>query len=119
MVCAAAAALALPAMAQYGNAGSPPPNGAQNGQQNGRQNGRPDGPPGGQPDGRPHGPPPEAIAACKGKAEGAKAQFTGRRGELVSGTCKKLGNVVAVLPAGVPPPAGNPAQGNPPPAGKK
>ena len=66
------------------------------------QNGpRPDGP---HPDGPPPGPPPEAVAACKGKAEGAKAEFKGRRGETVKGTCKKLRDVLAVLPEGAPPP---------------
>lgn len=40
-------------------------------------------------EGRGHrrGPPPEAIAACKGKASGAACSFTGRRGEALSGTC--------------------------------
>jgi hypothetical protein len=57
-----------------------------------------------RPDGPPPGPPPEAVAACKGKAEGAKVQFTGRRGETVSGVCKKMGDVAAALPEGGPPP---------------
>jgi hypothetical protein len=66
------------------------------------QNGpRPDGQ---RPDGPPPGPPPEAIAACKGKADGAKAEFKGRRGEIVKGTCKKIGDVIAVMPEGGPPP---------------
>lgn len=88
MLCAALAACAAGAAAQ-------------------NQNGpRPDGPrPDGQrPDGPPQGPPPEAIAACKGKAEGAKAEFKGRRGETVKGTCKKLREGFAVLPDGAPPP---------------
>ena len=34
------------------------------------------------------GPPPEAFAACKGKTEGATAQFTGRNGEIVAGICR-------------------------------
>ena len=38
---------------------------------------------------RPSGPPAEAIAACEGKQEGDQAQFTGRRGETVTGTCQK------------------------------
>jgi len=65
-------------------------------------------PPGGQPP----GPPPEAIAACNGKAEGAQASFTGRRGETVSGTCQKIGQALAVRPAGMPapPPASAPAR---------
>ncbi|SHN25674.1 hypothetical protein SAMN05192549_106227 [Duganella sacchari] len=52
----------------------------------------------------PDGPPPEAVAACKGKAEGAKVQFTGRHGETVSGTCRKAGVVLAAMPEGGPPP---------------
>lgn len=81
MLCAALAACAAGAAAQNGQ--------------------RPDGPP---PDGKPPGPPPEAIAACKGKAEGAKAEFKGRGGETVKGTCKKLREAFAVLPDGAPPP---------------
>lgn len=34
-----------------------------------------------------HGPPPEAIAACKGKAVGDNCSFVGRRGETLAGTC--------------------------------
>lgn len=60
-----------------------------------------DGPP---PDGKPPGPPPEAVAACKGKTEGAKVEFTGRNGEKMSGTCKKMGDVLAAWPEGGPPP---------------
>lgn len=81
MLCAALAACAMGASAQNG----PRPEGQ-----------RPDGPP--------PGPPPEAIAACKGKAEGAKAEFKGRRGETVKGSCKKLREAFAVLPDGAPPP---------------
>jgi hypothetical protein len=81
MLCAALAACAAGASAQNG----PPP----------------DGPP---PDGKPPGPPPEAIAACKGKAEGAKVEFKGRRGETVKGSCKKMRDVVAAVPEGGPPP---------------
>jgi len=81
MLCAALAACAAGASAQNGP--------------------RPDGQRG---EGPPPGPPPEAIAACKGKAEGAKAEFKGRRGETVKGTCKKLREVLAVLPEGAPPP---------------
>ncbi|MYM23460.1 hypothetical protein GTP46_12460 [Duganella sp. FT135W] len=73
---------------------------AQNGQ-------RPDGP---RPDGPPPGPPPEAVAACKGKAEGAKVEFKGRRDETVKGTCKKMGEVLAAWPEGGPPPPPPPSQ---------
>ena len=71
------------------------------------------GPPEGPPpngNGRPPGPPPEAIAACNGKAEGTQASFTGRRGETVSGICQKIGQALAVRPAGMPPPASAPAR---------
>lgn len=57
-----------------------------------------------RPDGPPPGPPPEAVAACKGKAEGAKVQFTGHRGDTVTGVCKKMGEVIAAMPEGMPPP---------------
>lgn len=33
------------------------------------------------------GPPPEAIAACKGKTSGASCSFTGRQNETLNGTC--------------------------------
>lgn len=59
---------------------------------------------GAPPDGPPPGPPPEAVAACKDKAEGAKVQFKGRRGDTVSGVCKKMGEVLAAMPEGMPPP---------------
>ena len=55
----------------------------------------PSGPPAG---GAPHGPPPEAIAACKGKAIGTTASFTDRGGRTVSGACTQIGDVVAVPP---------------------
>jgi hypothetical protein len=61
--------------------------------------------------GAPHGPPPEAIAACQGKAVGTTASFTDRGGRTVSGPCTQMGDVVAV-----PPPR---RQGEPqPPAGQ-
>ena len=56
------------------------------------------------PDGPPPGPPPEAVTACKGQAEGAKVQFKGRRDETVSGVCRKMGEVLAAMPEGMPPP---------------
>ncbi|HZP68262.1 MAG TPA: hypothetical protein VFB32_18305 [Rudaea sp.] len=34
-----------------------------------------------------HGPPPEAIAACSGKAADAACSFTGRQGETLQGKC--------------------------------
>jgi hypothetical protein len=54
------------------------------------------------PGGAPHGPPPEAIEACKGKAEGAEVTFTMRERKM-SGTCQKDGDVLAARPAGMPP----------------
>ncbi|MTV37471.1 hypothetical protein [Duganella radicis] len=78
MLCAALAACTLSASAQN----NPPP----------------------PPDGQPPGPPPEAIAACKGKAEGAKVEFKGRRGETVKGTCKKMRDLIVAVPEGGRPP---------------
>jgi hypothetical protein len=62
------------------------------------------------PGGRPHGPPPEAIAACSGKAAGATVSFTGRRGDTLTGTCEKVGDVLAARPAGGPPGGQPPAK---------
>jgi len=45
---------------------------------------------------RHHGPPPEAIAACQGKAVGTQASFTGRGGRTITGACTQMGDVVAV-----------------------
>jgi hypothetical protein len=63
--------------------------------------------------GKPPAPPPEAIAACNGKAEGATASFTGRNGETLTGTCQKIGDVLALRPAGGPP-GGGQGGGKPP-----
>ena len=69
--------------------------------------------------GKPPAPPPEAIAACNGKAEGATASFTGRGGETITGTCQKIGDVLALRPAGGPPGGGQSGgQGGKPPAKK-
>jgi hypothetical protein len=52
------------------------------------------GPPGGGSQGGPQagqhhvGPPPEALAACKGLAVGAKAEMKMPRGDAMSGTCQ-------------------------------
>jgi hypothetical protein len=48
-----------------------------------------------QPERRPeppprHGPPPEAIEACKGKADGTAVEMKTRRGDLVKGTCRMV-----------------------------
>ena len=58
--------------------------------------------------GTPPPPPPEAVAACKGKTQGVVVSFTGRRGETVSGTCEKIGDVLAARPSGPPPGGGKP-----------
>jgi len=50
----------------------------------------------------PPGPPPEAIAACKGKAEGATVSFAGRHGESFNGVCQLVNGVLAARPVGGP-----------------
>jgi len=59
------------------------------------QSAAPGGPPSGEAGHGPHGPPPEAVAACQGKAVGAQASFTDRAGRTVSGACMRMGDVVA------------------------
>jgi hypothetical protein len=51
-------------------------------------------------------PPPEAVAACKGKSEGAVVQFTTSRGDILKGICKKSDGQLAAFPErhGQPPP---------------
>ena len=44
------------------------------------------------------GPPPEAFAACVGKSAGATAQFTNRRGEVVTGTCEERDGKLVLRP---------------------
>ncbi|MFL6696689.1 MAG: hypothetical protein ACJ8GJ_05940 [Vitreoscilla sp.] len=63
----------------------------------------PPAPPSGQ---RPMGPPPEAVAACKGKAAGAQVSFALRDGKTVTGTCASENGVLAARPQGMPPPLG-------------
>lgn len=58
---------------------------------------RPDRPPVDAP-GKHRGPPPEAYAACTGKAVGAKAQFISPRGETVTGTCESEGEKLVLRP---------------------
>jgi len=53
------------------------------------------------------GPPPEAVAACQGKSEGASVSLTLRGGETVTATCRKMGDTLAAWPdkgPGAPPP---------------
>jgi hypothetical protein len=91
LLAAAALFLAAPlaALAQSDANGGPPDHGGQ----------------------RPHGPPPEAIAACQGKAVGTQASFTIRGGRTISGVCTQIGDVVAV-----PPPAHRHGAGGSPPS---
>jgi hypothetical protein len=50
-------------------------------------------------------PPPEAIAACKGRSEGTFVQFTTSRGDSLKGICRQVdGVMVAMPPSGAPPP---------------
>jgi hypothetical protein len=60
----------------------------------------PPAPPSGQ---RPMGPPPEAIAACDGKAAGTQVSFALRDGMKVTGTCVSDNGVLAARPQGMPP----------------
>ncbi len=54
-----------------------------------------------RPQGRPPmGPPPEAIAACKGKSEGTSVQFTTPRGDTLTGVCKLINSTLAAVPEG-------------------
>jgi hypothetical protein len=56
---------------------------------------------------RPHqGPPPEAIEACSGQAEGDECRFTGRRDDVIEGTClfpPHDEQILACVPEGGPP----------------
>jgi hypothetical protein len=69
--------------------------------------------------GQHHGPPPEALAACAGKAAGAACGFTGRRNEALTGTCfapqRREGNGAAqgALPLACRPNHGTQPQGGP------
>jgi hypothetical protein len=60
-------------------------------------------PAGGPQGGRPAGPPPEAIAACSGKAAGDEVSFTLRDGHQLSGKCQLENGVLAARPGGAPP----------------
>jgi hypothetical protein len=43
-------------------------------------------------------PPPEAIAACKGKSEGTSVQFTTARGDTLKGVCRQVDGVMVAMP---------------------
>ncbi len=49
------------------------------------------------------GPPPEAIEACDGKAEGDDCEFETSQGDTITGTCKMIEDVLACAPEGPPP----------------
>jgi len=49
-------------------------------------------------------PPPEAIAACKGKSEGTVVQFRTSRGDTFKGVCKKFEGTLVAMPEHGPPP---------------
>jgi hypothetical protein len=59
-------------------------------------------------------PPPEAIAACKGKSEGSTVQFTTSRGDTLKGVCKQFEGVLTAMPErkGPPPQGGRPDENN-------
>ena len=46
------------------------------------------------------GPPPEAIEACEGKAEGDSVTFEGRRGDSVPAKCTMVNNQLVAVPEG-------------------
>lgn len=59
----------------------------------------------GRPDSK--GPPPEAIAACKEKSEGAAVEITTPRGDTIKSTCKQINGQLIAVPEGGPPGPGN------------
>ncbi len=48
------------------------------------------------------GPPPEAISACEDKSAGDSAEFTGRDGESITGTCKEMHGTLILQPDNMP-----------------
>ena len=44
------------------------------------------------------GPPPEAFEACEGKSEGDSAEFEGRDGEAITGTCEEKDGTMVLRP---------------------
>lgn len=64
--------------------------------------------------GTPPTPPPEAYAACKGKAEGASVTLTMPDGKSLTGTCRTMNGTLVAMPAGGP--GGPGGAGGPPPA---
>jgi hypothetical protein len=51
----------------------------------------------------PH-PPREAIEACSTKSAGDKVEFETPRGDIISGTCTKMNELLFAVPEGGPPP---------------
>lgn len=49
------------------------------------------------------GPPPEAFAACKGKAVGDAVTFSGRNNEQVEAVCKEIQGQLVAAPDKMPP----------------
>jgi hypothetical protein len=49
-------------------------------------------------EGRPKSPPPEAIEACSGKAEGDTVNFETRRGDDLAGTCRLIDEQLVAVP---------------------
>lgn len=49
------------------------------------------------------GPPPEAFAACKGKAVGDTVTFSGRDGEQIEAVCKEIQGKLVAAPDRMPP----------------
>lgn len=64
--------------------------------------------------GTPPAPPPEAYAACKGKAEGASVTLTMPDGKTLTGTCRTMNGTLVAMPAGGP--GGPGGAGGPPPS---
>jgi hypothetical protein len=56
------------------------------------------GPPPGKGPGGPRQPPPEALAACNGLADGAQCRFTSPRGDAISGVCRSPAGELACVP---------------------
>ncbi len=50
--------------------------------------------------GRRMGPPPEAIEACKDKAEGTAVEITTPRGDKIKATCKQVNDQLVAVPEG-------------------
>ena len=44
------------------------------------------------------GPPPEATEACEGKSEGDSAEFEGRNGDAITGTCEERDGTLILRP---------------------